>query len=100
MANKRVVVIGGNFAGMSAALELKHLLQQDVTVTVISKSDKFLFVPSLIWVPFGRRKPKDITFDLAPVLEVHGVEFVLDEATRVDTLAQRVQTAKGSYGYD
>jgi NADH dehydrogenase FAD-containing subunit len=100
MAGKRVVIIGGNFAGMSAALELKHLLADDVTVTVISKSDKFLFVPSLIWVPFGKREPRDITFDVAPVFETHAVEFVLDEATRVDTTEQRVHTAKASYGYD
>jgi sulfide:quinone oxidoreductase len=100
MSKRHVVVIGGNFAGMSAALELKQLLLNDVAVTVVSKSDKFLFVPSLIWVPFGKRKPKDITFDLAPVLETHGVEFVLDEATRVDAAAQQVYTTKGKFTYD
>lgn len=100
MSNKRVVVIGGNFAGMSAALELKHLLPRDVSITVISKSDKFLFVPSLIWVPFGKRKPEDITFDLAPVLETHDVDWVLDEATCVDTSVQQVHTRKSTYGYD
>lgn len=92
MSNKQVVIVGGNFAGVSAALELKHLLSGDVTVTVISKDNKFLFVPSLIWVPFGKRKPKDITFDLAPVFETHGVEFVLTEATHVDTAAKEVHT--------
>jgi NADH dehydrogenase FAD-containing subunit len=100
MTKQRVVVVGGNFAGMSAALELKRLLSQEVAITVISKTDKFLFVPSLIWVPFGKRKPKDITFELAPVFETHGVEFVLDEATRVDTAAQQVYTTQGSYAYD
>jgi sulfide:quinone oxidoreductase len=100
MSKKHVIVIGGNFAGMSAALELMHLLSNDVAVTVISKSDKFLFVPSLIWVPFGKRKPKDITFDVAPTLDAHGVEFVLDEATQVDAAAQQVYTAKGQYAYD
>ncbi len=100
MNSNRVVVIGGNFAGMSAALELKEELGDVVSVTVISKSDKFLFVPSLIWVPFGKRKAKDITFDVAPVFESHGVEFILDEATRVDTAMQRVYTAQGEYPYD
>lgn len=100
MTSKHVVVIGGNFAGLTAALELKHLLAQEVAVTVVSKSDKFLFVPSLIWVPFGKRQPKDITFDIAPVLEAHGVEFVLDEANQIDTAAQQVHTNEGSYAYD
>src|SRR6516165_7626541 len=68
---------------------------------VVSKSDKFLFVPSLIWVPFGKRRAKDITFDVASVFESHGVEFVHDEATRVDTTAQQVYTPRGvhRYGY-
>jgi NADH dehydrogenase FAD-containing subunit len=99
MSSKRVVVIGGNLAGLTA-LELKHLLGQQVAVTVISKGDQFLFVPSLIWVMFGKRQPKDITFGLAPVLKVHGVEFVFREATRVDTAAQQVHTNQGSYAYD
>jgi sulfide:quinone oxidoreductase len=100
MSSKQVVVVGGNFAGMSAALELKHLLSGDVAVTLISKDEKFLFVPSLIWVPFGKRKPNDITFDVAPVFETHDVNFVLAEATQVDTAAQQVYTTKGSYPYD
>jgi NADPH-dependent 2,4-dienoyl-CoA reductase/sulfur reductase-like enzyme len=100
MSKKKVIVIGGNFAGMSAALELKHLLFDDVAIVVISKSAKFLFVPSLIWVPFGKREPTDITFDLAPVFEDHGVEFVLAEATRVDPAAQQVHTSNATYAYD
>jgi NADPH-dependent 2,4-dienoyl-CoA reductase/sulfur reductase-like enzyme len=100
MSKKKVIVIGGNFAGMSAALELKHLLFDDVAIVVISKSAKFLFVPSLIWVPFGKREPTDITFDLAPVFEDHGVEFVLAEATRVDPAAQQIHTSNGTYAYD
>jgi NADH dehydrogenase FAD-containing subunit len=39
MSKKHVVVIGGNFAGMSAALELKHLLSNDVAITVMSRAE-------------------------------------------------------------
>ncbi|MEZ5191377.1 MAG: hypothetical protein R2734_01710 [Nocardioides sp.] len=34
-----------------------------------SPSDQFLFNPSLIWVPFGKRGKKDITFKVAPTFE-------------------------------
>jgi sulfide:quinone oxidoreductase len=57
-----VLVPGGNFAGLTAALSVKHELGDDVDVRVVSKSDEFLFNPSLIWVPFGKRKVKDIVF--------------------------------------
>lgn len=60
----KVLVLGGNFGGLTAAIGLKHELEDDVDVTVISASDKFLFNPSLIWLPFGKRKAKDITFKI------------------------------------
>ena len=41
MAGKRVLVIGGNFGGLTAALELKYELGEDVEVTVVSASVRF-----------------------------------------------------------
>ncbi|MCP9965732.1 hypothetical protein LUX57_11845 [Actinomadura madurae] len=61
---KKVLVLGGNFGGLTAALAVKRALAGDVDVTVISASDRFLFNPSLIWVPFGKRTEHDITFPL------------------------------------
>ena len=48
MGNKLVLVIGGNFGGLTAALEVKAELGSDVDVTVVSAADRFLFNPSLI----------------------------------------------------
>ncbi|MCC5299753.1 NAD(P)/FAD-dependent oxidoreductase, partial [Staphylococcus aureus] len=66
---KKVVVLGGSFGGLTAAIAIKHELEHDVDVTVIGASDRFLFNPSLIWLPFGKRKAKDITFKLAPTFD-------------------------------
>jgi NADH dehydrogenase FAD-containing subunit len=41
-----VLVLGGNFAGLTAALSVKQELGDDVDVTVVSKSDRFQFNPS------------------------------------------------------
>jgi sulfide:quinone oxidoreductase len=89
MSNKKVV-LGGNFAGLTAALSVKHELGSDVDVTVVSMSDHFQFYPSLIWVPFGKRKVKDVVFPLAKTFESHKVEFVHGEATKIDPKAQRL----------
>ncbi len=59
---KKVLVLGSNFGGLTAALAVRHELHGDVDVTVVSPSDRFLFNPSLIWLPFGKRSPQDITF--------------------------------------
>jgi NADH dehydrogenase FAD-containing subunit len=100
MSAKRVLVLGGNFAGLTAALSLKHKLGKDVAVTVVSKSEKFLFNPSFIWIPFGKRRVKDVVFPLAKTFETHDVEFVHAEATKIDPKAQQVDTNRGVREYD
>jgi len=100
MIRKRVLVLGGNFGGLTAALSVQHDLHGDVDVTVVSASDRFLFNPSLIWLPFGKRTPAQITFPLAPTFEEHGVEFVHAAATAIDPIAREVTTTAGDYSYD
>jgi sulfide:quinone oxidoreductase len=68
---------------------------------MIDKSPLFLFIPSLIWVPFGRREIKDISFKKDDLLRKKGVEFVHDEAIKIDPKSQIVETKSGkSYSYD
>ena len=97
----RVVVLGSNFGGMNAALALKHELKDDVDVTVVSSRDQFLFTPSLIWLPFGKRNGSDITFPVEPTFDARGVEFVHAAATGIDPVARRVTTDDGrTLAYD
>lgn len=100
MSRKKVLVLGGNFGGLTAALAVHNELHGDVDVTVVSASDRFLFNPSLIWLPFGKRDAGDITFPLAPTFDAHGVEFVHAEATHLDLAARSVETTAGRYAYD
>jgi NADH dehydrogenase FAD-containing subunit len=100
MSRKSVLVLGGNFAGLVAALSVKHELEGDVDVRVVSPREDFLFNPSLIWLPFGKRRPDQITFPVGPTFEAHDVEFVLGAATSIDPVARRVETTAGTYAYD
>jgi sulfide:quinone oxidoreductase len=100
MTKKRVIVIGGNFAGLTGALELVHLAPEKVDVTLISKSEQFLFTPSLIWLPFGTREPDDITFKIKPVLDFYGIRFVRGEATKIDPDLNQVCVGKAVFDYD
>src|SRR5215207_6874743 len=100
MSNNNVLVLGGNFAGLTAALSLKHELQDGVDITVLSKSDQFQFNPSFIWIPFGRRKVNDVVFPVAKTFTSHDVMFLHGEATTIDPTAQQVQTTQGALGFD
>ena len=100
MSKQKVVVLGGNFAGLTAALSVKHDVGEDADVTVASKSDHFQFNPSFIWIPFGKRTASDVVFPLADTFESHGVTFIHAEATKIDPAAQSVETSRGTLDYD
>ncbi len=90
---KNIVVLGSNFAGYTAALQLDKRLgkrREEYDITVISPSHEFLYVPSLIWVPFGRRKLEDIKFDIRPILKKRNIHFVEQLASKVDPDEQLV----------
>ncbi len=95
----KVLILGSSFAGLTAALAIQRELESAAQVTVISPSGQFVFNPSLIWLPFGKRTASDVTFSVAPVLERYGIEFVEAAATRIDTEHQRVE-AGATYDYD
>jgi sulfide:quinone oxidoreductase len=98
---KKVVVLGSNFGGLTAALAVKHELHGDVDVRVISPSDRFVFNPSLIWLPFGKRSPEDITFPVEPTFDRAGIDFVHAAVTDIDPEGKRVRTPDGTWtGYD
>jgi sulfide:quinone oxidoreductase len=97
----RVLVLGSNFAGLTVALSLKHELGNDVEVTVVSPADRFLFTPSLIWVPFGKRTISRVSFPVAPTFEAQDVEFVNEAAAVIAPERRQVTTATGAaYDYD
>ena len=98
MARKRVLVLGGHCGRLTTALAVRHDLQVDVTV--VSASDRFLFQPSPVWLPFGKRSAADITFPLGPTVDSHQVELVHSAATRLDLSAQEVDATAGRYPSD
>ncbi len=96
----RIAIIGGSFGGLTAAFELKRLLGRKAEITVISDSDRFIFIPSLPWVAMGWRKAGDITLPLKGILESRGIAFMHTEAKGIDADASKVLTTSGEVPYD
>lgn len=98
---KKVVVLGANFGGLTAALSLKKDLKKDVEVTVVSDRDYFLYNPSLIWLPFGHRDQSNVTFKVRPTLEKNQVHFIHSAASEIKPEIHKVELANGeSLDYD
>ena len=96
----KVLVLGGNFAGLTAAITLRRELGQDVDVTLLSKSSRFVFYPSLIWLPFGKRTSGDISVPIGRMLEARGIHFIHAEARTIDPAARTVASSAGTHDYD
>ena len=95
-----IVVLGGSFAGLNAAFKLKQDLGDRAEVTVVSRDPRFVFIPSLIWVVPGWRKPGQISFLLEPALRRRGIRFVESVAQRVDPEQNVLYTDAGEMKYD
>ena len=99
MAN--IVVLGAGLGGVIMAYEMKAKIGRDDTVTVISDSDHYTFVPSNPWVAVGWRKAKDITVDLKPVFARQGISFIPVGAEKVKPETNEIVLKDGrTVGYD
>jgi sulfide:quinone oxidoreductase len=79
---KRVLVIGGGFAGLESAIYLRKA-QYDVTLA--SERDYFYIYPTSIWIPTRKKEFKDICIDLKKLQDVHGFGLVIDKLVAIDT---------------
>jgi NADH dehydrogenase len=95
-----VLVIGGGFGGIEAALTAASLLKDRVDVTLVDKGTRHCFMPSIHEVLSGKQSPGDISFALDAVLGTARVGFVQDVALSVDTKKRKVAARGGSLSYD
>jgi NADH dehydrogenase len=95
----RVLVLGGGFGGVYAALELEKQLCGDdsVQVTLVNRDNFFLFTPMLHEVAAS---DLDLTNIVCPVRKMlRRVEFIAGDVTAVDLGARKVSLQHGSDGH-
>jgi NADH:ubiquinone reductase (H+-translocating) len=98
---KRIVVIGGGFAGIYFTKKIAK--EKDVEVTLISNKDYFLFTPRILDVLNQRiaKKWVSIPFRELPVFQKSHVFCVTDSIEKIDLPHNEVYTQKGKkYSYD
>ncbi|MBI5501151.1 MAG: FAD-dependent oxidoreductase [Deltaproteobacteria bacterium] len=100
-SRQRIVILGGSFGGLTAAHALRRSpVRERLEITVVSKDDRFTFIPSLPWVTMGHKSLEQISFPIRPSLEAKGIRCVSGEAERIDAQARKVVLAAGDLEYD
>lgn len=96
----KVTIIGTGFAALTAVQEVRKKLKDQVTIQVIAPSDKFIYLPSLIWIPAGLRTKEDLEIDLHNFFNRQKVEFTQARVTGVSNKGRTVNTDKGDFDND
>jgi len=91
---KRVVIVGGGFAGVSCARRLAS--NRDVHVTLIDKNNYQQFQPLLYQVATALLGPSNAAFSLRSLLRGHAnVDVKMAEVISADLTTRTVETADG-----
>jgi sulfide:quinone oxidoreductase len=92
----RVVVLGAGFGGLELATVVSQRCGTEVELTLIDKSDGFVFGFSKLDVMFGRHHAEQVVHRYAGLMKP-GLRFVAATVTAIDPIERKVQTDAGSF---
>jgi NADH dehydrogenase len=98
MKQKRVLIVGGGFAGIKAALELSA--DKRLQVSLLSNRPTFRYYPGLHVTATGGL-PLDSSIPLNEILDGKPVKLIIGEAVQLDRQDKTIITSRiDSYDYD
>ncbi len=94
---KKIIILGGGFAGVEAAIKLsKHKNE----VILISDREYLFMYPVSIWVPTGKKKFDDLKISLKALASKHGFQVLMEKVVRIDSERNTVITMNQEHSYD
>src|SRR5262245_761387 len=96
---KRVLVLGAGFGGLELCTTLSEALGDELEVTLIDKSDVFMFGFSKLDVMFGRTTVDAVRLPYKKFIKP-GVRYLQETIASIDPGAKRVKTDRGTHEAD
>ena len=92
---KQIVVLGGGTGGtLVANLLAKKLKKKEAEITLVSASQRHLYQPGWLYVPFGKQDPRTLSRPVASLLRKR-VKLVLGKVQQLDTVKQQITLEDG-----
>lgn len=95
----RILVLGAGFGGLELTTTLAEEFDGELEITLIDKTDSFVFGFSKLDVMFGRVTEDHVKHKYADLVKP-GVRFVQAEITKIDGAGKRVETSAGEFEAD
>ncbi|MDQ7092315.1 FAD-dependent oxidoreductase [Desulfosporosinus sp. PR] len=88
----RILILGGNFAGLTTARFIREQCGKDVNITVIDRKPYLLFVPNIPIEVFANRNPQNaLHMPIEHVLFDDGIDFIQAEVKAIDVETSQVE---------
>jgi sulfide:quinone oxidoreductase len=97
--SKRITVLGAGFGGMELSTILSESLGDQVEVTLIDRSDAFVFGFAKLDVMFGHATPEAVRLPYRHFVKP-GVRLLRETVTAIDPETRRVTTDAGTHDAD
>jgi len=78
---KSVLILGGGFAGLEAAIFLRKAAYD---VTLVSDRNYLYVYPTSIWIPTREIDFSDACIDLDKLKDIHGFNLIIDSVEKID----------------
>lgn len=95
---KKVLILGGGFAGVQTAIELQKSKQFEVTL--LSDRDYLFMYPISIWIPVRTNTFEDVKVPLAKIRSKYLFNLVIDKVIKIQATKNQVVCESRVLSYD
>jgi len=95
---KKVLVLGGGFAGLQTAIALQK--KGGFEITLISDRDYLYLFPISIWIPVHMKEFNDVKLPLAKIQNKYPFKLVLDKVIEIHSTENKVVCENHTLTYD
>lgn len=95
---KKVVIAGGGFAGVQAAIEM--MKKKIFDVTLISDRDYLYIYPISIWIPVGKMDFEQVRLPLSEIQKKHKFGLIIDPVVKISSAENKIYMKDHVIEYD
>lgn len=93
---KQIVIVGGNFAGVSALKSITRQSGDSLQVTLIDSGEYFTWTPSIHEILSGGKSPSSVQVNRGKLVQSLGGHFIQDSVTQIEEKQSQLTLNSGA----